>query len=95
MARWIAAAGVTLGMTATGLARPPVEVVPQGKERTQIERDLYLTEQPAQTVTAMKLTRPTADPEPAATPFETIWAVAVRLTCGPLGTVPLVPREKW
>jgi hypothetical protein len=95
MTRWIAAAGVAAVIGVTGVAKPPVEVVPQGKERTQIERDLYLTDQPTQTVTAMKLARPAPDPEPTANPFETLWAAAVRLTYGPLGTVPLVPREKW
>lgn len=93
MTRWIAAAGVILGMTATGLSKPPGEGVPQGKERTQVERDLYLSE-PHVTVTAMKLTQPTQEPEPT-NPFEAVWAAAVRLACGPLGTVPLVPREKW
>ena len=96
MTRWIATAGVAAVIGAfgsNGLAKPPVEVVPQGKERMQIERDLYLSEPPAQTVTAMRLSRTSPDPEQ--NPFEAVWAAAVRLTCGPLGTVPLRPREKW
>ncbi|MEO2089101.1 MAG: hypothetical protein ABGY75_06345 [Gemmataceae bacterium] len=93
MTRWIAAAGVAAVIGSTGVAKPPVEAIPQGKERTQIERDLYLSEPPAQTVTAMKLTRPSPEPEP--NPFESLWAAAVRFTYMPLGTVPLVPREKW
>jgi hypothetical protein len=93
MMRWTAAVGLTAVIGGMALAGPPVEGVPQGKERTQIERDLYLSEPPMPTVTAMKLTRPTQDPEPH--PFEALWAAAVRFACGPLGTVPLVPREKW
>lgn len=86
MTRWIAAAGVILGMAATGLSKPPAEVVPQGKERTQVERDLYLPEPPS---TEQQFLHPVSDS------FEAVWAAVVRLTCGPLGTVPLVPREKW
>lgn len=86
MARWIAAAGVAAVFGATGMAGSPAEFIPQGKERTQIERDLYLPDPP---VTERRPARPMPEP------FEAVWAAAVRLTCGPLGTVPLVPREKW
>lgn len=72
----------------TAFAKPPVERVVQGKERSPVERELYIPEAPpvAETVPGFPNRSPKSDG---------VWTAAFRAVFGPLGVVPLSPRIVW
>jgi hypothetical protein len=80
-----------IGFGASALAKPPVERTVQGHERTPIERDLHLPEQPVATEarSAAPGVRKNSDTDPIQELAAEVRAFLAACTTVKLGTVPM------
>jgi hypothetical protein len=89
MTRWTLGAVVLAWAGAVAAAKPPVEAVVQGKERTPIEQALHTPERAVPEAAPKRAT----DRNPIR--FGGVWSAVFPLPAMRLGVVPLAPPVIW